>query len=840
MRLARKLFALPLLLLALAMAARGQTVRWEPPSGTLAFNQSDELQLVFEGCEPSDDPAVPAVPGLALQAVGRSSNMSIVNGRISQTVTLSFRARASQKTPVTIPAFSVNTSKGRVQVAPATYQVGDATVGQGAVSLDSVASSRLDLPKEVWAGQVFDIHYRLNVARRYFHSPGSAVEWNPAPLAVEELGKPEVAETSTAGEPRIVISYATRGYLKAPGDITLNSASQLVNLTTGTPSFGFFSRPNLEQYAIPSNRPTVRVLPLPTPAPGTFGGAVGQFRLESKVVPSQATVGEPITWTLTLTGTGNWPDISGLPSRDVSRDFRVVQPQARRTPKEGTLFDGTLAEDVVLIPTQPGSYTLGPVTWTFFDPAKGEYETVSTERVTVSVAAAPTAAAASGPAPAPSGPPPPSATARRPAAGVTPPPAPQAIPGDPLEGARIAPLPWKPKTFAWALLAPVPCLLALWFALALRRAQRDDPHRPQREAQAHLRAVLALLRSTTDRKQSHALLQQWQHDTAVLWSISSAVPVSAQFAERDPARSAAWARLWAEAERALYGPAGTLPADWVERASAAVEEKPVTRFSPLQLFRPSNLLPFAAVLILGGLAAAPIHAADTARAAYDRGNFDAAEAAWRKTVAGNPVDWVARHNLGLALAQQNRWGEASAQAVAAFVQHPRDPSVQWNLAVTVERAGFAPGDLGAFVNPSPVHSIARLLSPAEWQRALVGAAALAALGLACFLVAGYGRGGRPLAAVGASLVGLAVIAGILGTVSLSLYETARDRGAVIVWKPSILRSVPTEADTTQKTSPLAPGSMAVMDKSFLGWTRLAFSNGQTGWVRRDDVVPLWQ
>jgi putative cell wall-binding protein len=42
--------------------------------------------------------------------------------------------------------------------------------------------------------------------------------------------------------------------------------------------------------------------------------------------------------------------------------FRVISPPPRRTPDEGRLFDATLSEDVVLVGTQPGTYTLGPVT----------------------------------------------------------------------------------------------------------------------------------------------------------------------------------------------------------------------------------------------------------------------------------------------------------------------------------------------------------------------------------------------------------------------------------------------------------------------------------------------
>ena len=62
----------------------------------------------------------------------------------------------------------------------------------------------------------------------------------------------------------------------------------------------------------------------------------------------RAAVGEPVTWTLELTGTGNWPDLGGLPARTVSQDFQVVQPKAKRVNAEGKLFDATLTEDVVL------------------------------------------------------------------------------------------------------------------------------------------------------------------------------------------------------------------------------------------------------------------------------------------------------------------------------------------------------------------------------------------------------------------------------------------------------------------------------------------------------------
>lgn len=831
---------------ATATLAWSQSVHWEPPAGTLAFNQTSELQLVFDNCEPKEDPAIPAIPGLQMKSVGQASNMSIVNGRVSQTVAVTFHVRASQRGSVSIPSFAVTTNKGRIQVPAATYDVGDATVGQGNVSLDAVANSRVDVPSQVWAGEVFRVEYALTIGRRYFHSLGSnQPEWNPAPLAIEEWSKPDLVESITAGEPRVNISYRTRAYIKQPGEVTLNPASQLVNLNTGTPSFGFFARPNLEQYTITSTRSNITVKELPAGKPAGFNGAVGQFKLESKIVPAASTVGEPITWTLTLTGTGNWPDLAGLPGRDVSRDFRVVQPQARRTMKEGALFEGTLSEDVVLIPTQPGNYTLGPITWAYFDPSKGQYQTISTEKVSIVVSAPSSSTGAPSVAPAPvnsstpAGPSQPSPSAKP----VTPPAAPQAIPRDPLEGSEVVMTPWNSRVFAIALLVPVPVLLVLWVALALRRARATDPFRPQREAQARLRNTISALRQTSDRTQVQSLLQAWQRDTAILWQLTAVVPAVHHFrslaTEGSSEANAVWANLWKEAESALYRSDGTLPADWTTRADSAIKEKKVPGFSAVQLFRGRNLLPFAAAVLFAFFALPHVHADET-KSAYDRGDFSTAETSWRKTIAEKKTDWIARHNLALSLAQQNRWGEASAYAISAFIQHPRDQSVQWHLRLAGDRAGFVPGSIGGFLNPTPLHSLARFFSPAEWQRILVGSVGLAVLGLATFLFQAYGVVGRWSTSLALILISGAVIGGIIGSVSLGLYQETKDVRSAVIWKPSVLRSIPTEADTTQKTSPLAAGTIAIIEKSYLGWFRLAFANGQTGWVRQDDLVKLWQ
>jgi tetratricopeptide (TPR) repeat protein len=825
-------FSLPALLCfsLFAALAHAQTARWEPSGGSLAFGQTSQLQLIFEGCAPKGRPTIPTIDGLSLQAAGQSSQTSILNGSITRSETLSYAVRPTKKNDINIPEFSVDTDKGRINVPPAYFSVGQATVGNG-VSLESIATSNFAVPASVWAGEVFPIEYTLNVRQRNAPSLdnllGSLLDWKPAPLATEEWTKPAKRDSLVNGESYITIFQKTRATLAKPGSVTLAEGNQLVNIAKGV---DFFGRYVLDQFAITSNRPTINVRPLPSPAPAAFNGAVGQFTLKSNVVPATASVGEPITWTLTLAGTGNWPDLPGLPARSVSKDFRTVQPQARRTPKEGTLFEASLVEDVVLIPTKPGNYTLGPTTWSFFDPAKGEYQTVTTPAVTVTISAAAETAA------------PTSTTTTASTSGQSgpakPPVMPKGIPRDPLPDTGEATAPFTRSTLIIALCVPVCALLAFWLWLALRRARETDPLRPRREARARLAASLETLRTTKDQPKIAALLLAWQKDTAILWQISQAVPATASF----PAKETKWIGLWADTERALYRDATPLPADWITRAEQALHESRIKAFSFWQLFRFKNLLPFAALIVIGLALTSPTLRADAGRVAYDRADFAAAEQAWRAALAKAPANPAAHHNLSLALSQQDRWGEAAAHAAAAFAQQPNDPATHWNLTFTLERAGYAPSVFTGFARSNPPHQVAHLLSATQWQYAAILAVVIAALASAMLLLRAYGNGARWLKPSAITLFTLAAVLGSAAGFSLRVYSPLNDARAVIVWHDTTLRSIPTEADTAQKTTPLPAGTVAIVNHTFIpgAWARLSFPNGQTGWLRQEDLVAIWR
>ncbi|HEY1848593.1 MAG TPA: BatD family protein [Opitutaceae bacterium] len=800
----------PNLILMVAAAAlcaaplRAQSVHWDPPGGSLPVGEVSNLTLVFDDCSPDGVPAVPKVDGLRIENQGQSSNYSIINGTFSRSVSVSYGVLLSRQQQVDIPEFAVRTSKGSLRVPAAHFNAAGATVGSSGVSLGDAATARLVPSSEsVWAGEVFDLRYSIDVAASYTPSWGrGSFEWDPSPLVTEDWSQPEPFETHDQVQ-RTGLAYHTRAIAPSAGTIRLNPTSQLVSLSVGVTGFGFFQQRQYQQFAVPDQPVSIEVRPLPA-APQGFRGAVGDFRISSKIVPLEVKVGEPVTWTIELSGAGNWPQIRGLPSREAPASFQAIQPKPKRTQAAGKLFDGSLSEDVVLVPTSPGSYTLPPLEFTYFDPKSGSYRTIS----------APGAPAVSFGAP--------STEARAPEL-------PTGALGDPLPAGPDAPDPLRLRSLFILAAAPFCLFVALWACLALVRARQTDPMRPQRQARKRLARTLAAIAGAPV-SEKPALLLLWQRDAAALWGVALAAPQKGSVADPE------WSALWGESDRFLYGPDAALAPDWPARAEKALSRKTLKRFRASRLFLPRNLIPLVALL-----AAAHGMRASAGSVAYAKADFPAAEKAYAERVAADPLDWGARHDLSLALAQQDRWGEAAAQASASFVQAPFSPATLRELVVESDKAGFVPEPLDSLIQPGPAESFARLASPGGWERAEAAAAWLLAGSLALLLCVAYGAlRGRWLSRAAATLAFLSALGFAACELGHRSYGILSDTRAVVVWRTGVLRSVPTEADTAQKTTPLPAGSSAVADKAFIGWVRLSFPNGQTGWVPRSEVVYLWR
>jgi hypothetical protein len=702
--------------------------------------------------------------------------------------------------------------------APAEPMIGGSPVRE-------LARSRIETPAEThWVGEIFPFTHRVTVAHRVYGAVTTDFDWAPDDLIFEEWSAPVHTQEGSDD----IVTQTTRGYTKTAGAIRLPNTVQ--NLTLITQMAGDRT-PILDKYTVTTVAPLLRVRDLPAPAPSAFAGAVGDFNLESRVTSTDVAVGDSVTWTLELRGTGNWPEITRLPARVVSKDFTGVAPILKRQFAPNALFEGSLTEDVLLVPTKPGSYQLGPVRFVYFDPKDGKYQLITTETYTLNVSDRPGGAEAAAEH---------QATTKDGRTLI--PAAPPLLPLDPLPASWLGARPLSPALLTNSILAALGLLVIFWLRLAVQRSELTDPLHPRRRAKANLGIILqALDRAGLPPEEIRRLVFDWQRNVADLAGITTAMPTAVKIAralEGDGYRAAgsSWAALWRDANRALYGERPLLPTDWLMRAKGALSEITVPRVPFSAVFLRHNLLPFAALLVLALL---PLGARATPLEDYNKGDFAAAEKGWRQIAATTPLDSHTRYNLSLAAAQQNHWSEAVAHALAAFCLSPRDPSIRWQFALSLERAGIENPAFSGFANGGARYKIARTFSPSEWSLVGSAAALLTAIAAAALLSGFYQRRSATYRWTAGAFTLAALLTVTSAVVSLNCYGPLAERSTAIVSKNVLLCSVPTEIDTTQKTVPLPAGSLARVDRTFLGWSRLVFTNGQTGWVRTEWVTSLY-
>ena len=130
----------------------------------------------------------------------------------------------------------------------------------------------------------------------------------------------------------------------------------------------------------------IDVRPRPPGAPADFSGAVGRFSISARTNSAGGAVNEPLTLTVNLTGEGNfdllpdpgWPDMPGWRTFDAT-------PKTISRIDDGVLI-GRRTYERTLVPREAGDFIIPPVRFTYFDPSKDSYETISTDPIPVTVA----------------------------------------------------------------------------------------------------------------------------------------------------------------------------------------------------------------------------------------------------------------------------------------------------------------------------------------------------------------------------------------------------------------------------------------------------------------------
>jgi len=160
---------------------------------------------------------------------------------------------------------------------------------------------------------------------------------------------------------------------------------KMVNKQMGGFSFSSYSQ-QPEEASTSSGTVDIDVRPLPAQGkPADFTDMVGQYTFEVKADRTSLQVGEALTLLVHIRGNGKPGSLSDPVLPDFS-EFRSVPPEATSSTNEsnGQIWsDRTLK--IFLYPKKKGDFHIAPMHYSWFDPAKGKYQEVTTPELVIHV-----------------------------------------------------------------------------------------------------------------------------------------------------------------------------------------------------------------------------------------------------------------------------------------------------------------------------------------------------------------------------------------------------------------------------------------------------------------------
>ncbi len=330
--------------------------------------------------------------------ISTSRSTQWINGNVTSTSTTDymFFIVAQKEGTFTIPPAQYTMKNATVSSAPVTITVsnsgssssssGRTTSSQSGqrqtASGDDVYLRYILSTDQVYVGQPVEVKLKI-FTRRQISNPGSGIAYPDFKgFLKKEIKIPQLqsleSETINGVEYGTGVLEKFLLYPQIAGDIKIDRAQMqiLVQEKTGfdDPFFegSIFSGMVNTPRTISTLPVTIHVRPLPSPQPADFSGAVGRFELTSSLSKEKIQVNDAVTYTITLTGSGNI-GLAGTPAFEVPASIEKYDPKVTVN-AEGN--SGNKTYEFLLIPRHSGDFTIPEINYVYFDILSGKYSTL--------------------------------------------------------------------------------------------------------------------------------------------------------------------------------------------------------------------------------------------------------------------------------------------------------------------------------------------------------------------------------------------------------------------------------------------------------------------------------
>jgi len=332
-----------------------------------------------------------------LSGPNQSSNMSVVNGRMTQSISLSYQLKLKvQKMGVTA-------------IWPATIQANGKSIKSNSVSIEFTKAAKKASPDDEIAQQLKEnIHLVLSVNKSnvyvgeqlvatyklYFNTNiGGISDYTDVPSFSSfwnqefELKDNDVQQVTYKGQ-KYYMSILKKVLLtpQKSGELTIEPLGVELIARVKIKSRSFFNNFKDIKHNVKSSSRKIKVKSLPKAGkPIDFNGAVGNFTLEPKITKTEAETNEAISLIIKVKGSGNL-SLFDTPELNIPSDIETYEPKISdkiQISNKGN--SGSKTFEYVLIPRYAGEYKIPSVNFSYFDLEKEKYINLSTPDYTLQI-----------------------------------------------------------------------------------------------------------------------------------------------------------------------------------------------------------------------------------------------------------------------------------------------------------------------------------------------------------------------------------------------------------------------------------------------------------------------
>ena len=411
------LTALPVLAIFSAYAAEKVTFEANSPL-TVAVGEAFRVEFALNAKPDEDSFKAPSFEGfdvLAGPAVSQGSSVQIINGSMTKSVsyTYTFVLLPQAAGNVTVGAAEVKVDGTTYRTRPLPVEIVNEGEGSGArqqsgshrpddaqtdaqsqIGKDDILLRAVVSRTSVYKNEPLHVAFKLYTRVPYVNIvPESAPSFNG--FWSQDLTDPNAGRVGRETyngkvyETRVLYDYLL--YPQQVGALAIEPvemtvvAQVVVQSRNADPFFGS----GREVYNVPrkvqSQRAAVTVKPLPTGAPASFSGAVGNFTMDAQFPSERIAANSGATVTVKISGTGNLTFVQApkLPLPTSFEQYNVKTTESINTSASG--ISGYRQFEYPFIARAEGAYDLEPIEFTYFDPQRVQYVTLKSKPLTLEI-----------------------------------------------------------------------------------------------------------------------------------------------------------------------------------------------------------------------------------------------------------------------------------------------------------------------------------------------------------------------------------------------------------------------------------------------------------------------